>query len=171
MVSQFGLQYSEDDSLDENDKVPMPETEDHTTARLNQLYLEIEGLYHDYAKRHGLSDSMLWLLYSLQLHREQPTQRRLCDEWHTSPQTMNYALKILEGKGYVSLEPLPGGRHDKAIVISRQGQALIDDVIEPLMRGERHAFHSLNETEQGQLLSLTGKLVSALRDALGPGDS
>ena len=34
------------------------------------------------------------------------------------------------------------------------------------MRGERHAFHALNETERGQLLSLTGKLVSALRDAL-----
>ena len=63
-----------------------------------------------------------------------------------------------------------GGRHDKVIVITRQGQALIDDVIEPLMRGERRAFHALNETEQGQLLSLTGKLVSALRDALGPDD-
>lgn len=148
----------------------MSEAENYIAAQINQLYLEMDELYHDYAKRHGLSDSMLWLLYSLQLHREQPTQRRLCDEWHTSPQTMNYALKTLEGKGYVSLEPLPGGRHDKVIVITRQGQALIDDVIEPLMRGERHAFHSLNETEQGQLLSLTGKLVSALRDALGPGD-
>ena len=149
----------------------MSEAEDHIAAQINQLYLEMDELYHDYAKRHGLSDSMLWLLYSLQLHREQPTQRRLCDEWHTSPQTMNYALKTLEGKGYVSLEPLPGGRHDKVIVITRQGQALIDDVIEPLMRGERHAFHALNETEQGQLLSLTGKLVSALRDALGSDNS
>lgn len=149
----------------------MSETEDHIAARLNQLYLEIEGLYHDYAKRHGLSDSMLWLLYSLQLHSAQPTQRRLCYEWHTSPQTMNYALKALERKGYVSLEPLPGGRHDKAIVITQQGRALIEDVIQPLMRGERRAFHALNETEQGKLLSLTGKLVSALRDALGPGDS
>ena len=144
----------------------MSQTEDHVTARLNQLYLEIEGLYHDYARRHGLSDSMLWLLYSLQLHREQPTQRRLCDEWHTSPQTMNYALKTLEGKGYVSLEPLHGGRHDKAIVITERGRALIDDAIEPLMRGERRAFHALNEEEQAQLLSLTGKLVSALRDEL-----
>ena len=87
----------------------MSKTEDCIAARLNQLYLEIEGLYHDYAKRHGLSDSMLWLLYSLQLHHEQPTQRMLCDEWHTSPQTMNYALKVLERKGYVSLESLPGG--------------------------------------------------------------
>lgn len=95
----------------------------------------------------------------------------ICDEWHTSPQTMNYALKTLEGKGFVSLELLPGGRHDKVVVLTQQGRALIDDVIEPLMRGERRAFHTLNETEQGQLLSLTDKLVSALRDALGPGDS
>ena len=149
----------------------MSQTEDHVTARLNQLYLEIEGLYHDYAKRHGLSDSMLWLLYSLQLHREQPTQRRLCDEWHTSPQTMNYALKTLEGKGYVRLEPLLGGRHDKAIVITERGRTLIDDAIEPLMQGERRAFHALEKDEQSQLLSLTGKLVTALRDALEPGES
>ena len=144
----------------------MSEAKDRIAARINQLYLEMDELYHNYAKRHGLSDSMLWLLYSLQMHREQPTQRRLCDEWHTSPQTMNYALKTLEGKGYVSLEPLPGGRHDKVIVKTQQGQALIDEVIEPLMRGERRAFHALNEAEQGQLLSLTDKLVSALRDAL-----
>ena len=65
-----------------------------------------------------------------------------------------------------TLEPLPGGRHDKVIVITRQGQTLIDDVIEPLMRGERRAFHTLDEAERGQLLSLTDKLVSALRDAL-----
>ena len=149
----------------------MSETEDRIAARINQLYLEMDELYHNYAKRHGLSDSMLWLLYSLKMHREQPTQRRLCDEWHTSPQTMNYALKTLERKGYVSLEPLPGGRHDKVIVLTQQGRALIDDVINPLIRGERRAFHTLNETEQGQLLSLTGKLVSALRDALGPDDS
>lgn len=149
----------------------MSKTEDCIAARLNQLYLEIEGLYHDYAKRHGLSDSMLWLLYSLQLHHEQPTQRMLCDEWHTSPQTMNYALKVLERKGYVSLEPLPGGRHNKAIVITRQGQALIEEVVEPLMQGERRAFRTLNVTEQGQLLSLTSKLVSALRGALESGDS
>ena len=60
----------------------MSEAENHIAAQINQLYLEMDELYHDYAKRHGLSDSMLWLLYSLQLHREQPTQRRLCDEWH-----------------------------------------------------------------------------------------
>ena len=168
MISKFGLQFLANVFLTKKHEAPMTETEDHIAARLNQLYLELEGLYHDYAKRHGLSDSMLWLLYSLQMHREQPTQRRLCDEWHTSPQTMNYALKTLEGKGYVSLEPLHGGRHDKAIVITQRGRDLIDDVIEPLVRGELRAFHVLDEEEQSQLLSLTSKLVSALHDALEP---
>ena len=84
---------------------------------------------------------------------------------------MNYALKTLEGKGYVSLEPLLGGRHDKAIVITERGRTLIDDAIEPLMQGERRAFHALEKDEQSQLLSLTGKLVTALRDALEPGES
>lgn len=146
----------------------MSEVKTDVAARLNQLYLGIEELYHDYAKRHELSDSMLWLLYSLRTHHEQPTQRQLCNEWHVSPQTMNYALKTLERKGYVDLEPLKGGRHDKAIVITGHGRDLIDDVIEPLMQGERRAFNALSEAEQNQLLSLTSKIVTALRDALEP---
>lgn len=150
-----------------------PEAETHVATRLNQLYLELEELYHDYARRHDLSDSMLWLLYSLRvqlsMRREQPTQRQLCDEWHTSPQTMNYALKTLERRGYVNLEPLKGGRHDKAIVITPRGEELIEGVIEPLMRGEHRAFYALSETEREQLLLLTTKLVAALRGALAPG--
>ena len=146
----------------------MSETEANIATKLNQLYLDLEELYHGYARRHGLSDSMLWLLYSLQAHGEQPTQRRLCDEWHTSPQTMNYALKSLERKGFIALEPLKGGRHDKAIILTERGQHLVDDVIEPLKLGEQRAFHVLSETEQRQLLALTSKLVSALHGALEP---
>lgn len=144
----------------------MPQTEDNVAANLNRLYLATEELYHGYAKRHGLSDSMLWLLYSLQLRRDQPTQKRLSDEWHTSPQTMNYALKTLEGKGYVALRPLPGGRHDKQISITTRGQDLIESVIVPLMQREHRAFNALSEDEQEQLLTLTKKLVSSLNDAL-----
>ena len=142
--------------------------EDRVAAKLNQLYLELEELYHGYARMHGLSDSMLWLLYSLQMQSDQPTQRKLCNEWHTSPQTMNYALKSLERKGFISLEPLKGGRNDKAIALTERGQHLVDHVIAPLKRGERQAFHALSEAEQHQLLALTSKLVSALGSALKP---
>lgn len=152
-------------------KVPMSDIEASVAASLSQLYLEIEELYHGYAKRHGLSDSMLWLLYSLRTYQGRPTQRRLCDEWHISPQTMNYALKSLERRGYIELEPLLGGRHDKAIKITRQGRGIVESVIEPLMQHELQALGSLGADEQRELLALTGKLVLALRDALRPADS
>lgn len=146
----------------------MHDTETDLAARLSQLYLEIEELYHGYAKRYELSDSMLWLLYSLQTYQGQPTQRRLCDEWHIAPQTMNYALKSLERRGYIELEPLRGGRHDKAIRITQRGEGIMESVIEPLMQHELQALRSLAVDEQRELLSLTGKLVSALRGALKP---
>lgn len=142
--------------------------ETRIAAKLNQLYLELEELYHDYARAHGLSDSMLWLLYSLKMHDKQTTQRKLCDEWHTSPQTMNYALKSLERRGFICLEPLKGGKHDKAIILTSHGRDLVDGVIEPLVHSERQAFHVLSETEQCQLLALTSKLVAALHIALEP---
>ena len=146
----------------------MSEPELPLNAKMDQLYLELNEIYHGYAKQHGLSDSMLWLLYSLRAQNGRPTQRRLCDAWHTSPQTMNYALKALERQGYVHLKPLEGGRHDKEIVVAKPGQGLIDNVVEPLMREEHRALTMLSPAEQLQLVQLMTKLVSALRMALNP---
>ncbi len=34
-------------------------------AAFNQIYKEMDEIYHSYARRHGISDAALWLLYSL----------------------------------------------------------------------------------------------------------
>ena len=72
MVSQFGLRYTADIPLVKLHEVSMSQTEDTIAVSFNQLYLKVEELYHGYAKRHGLSDSMLWLLYSLRSSSSAP---------------------------------------------------------------------------------------------------
>ena len=34
-------------------------------AVFNQVYKEMDEIYHLYAKQHGISDTALWLMYSL----------------------------------------------------------------------------------------------------------
>ena len=65
-------------------------------ATFNQLYKEMDEIYHQYARGHGISDTALWLLYSLYLSDVPYTQREICSEWHYPPQTLNSALKTLD---------------------------------------------------------------------------
>lgn len=135
-------------------------------AIFNQLYKEMDEIYHLYAKQCGISDAAFWLLYSLYeagSSQVQYTQRELCSDWHYPPQTINSALKNLEKKGLLFLEPVPGNQKNKRIVLSDQGQALVEQIIAPLVQAERRTFQGLTEEEQTVLLSLTRKYVELLR--------
>ena len=141
--------------------------EAQTSIRIDQLYLMAMDIYHGYARSHGLSDTALWLLYSLRIYKEPLTQRRLSETWHTSPQTINSALKTLEKRGCVALEPLPGGRRDRMIVLTSQGEKVVQAVIDPLIEAENRSIAQLDETEQTMLLSLTERLINSIGEELG----
>ena len=74
---------------------------EHLSAAMelfNQLYKEIDEIYHIYAKKCNLSDSALWLFYSLYESSEPLTQTALCAAWHYPPQTINSLLKKWNGR-------------------------------------------------------------------------
>lgn len=73
----------------------------------NQLYKEMDEIYHLYARKHDISDSTLWLLYSLCENDTVYTQKQLCDAWHSPPQTINSALKGLENGGLSDWNQFP----------------------------------------------------------------
>ncbi len=62
---------------------------DSFLSEFNRLYQELDEIYHIYAKEHGLSDSVLWILYSLAESDVSLTQKDLCDLWHWTAQTVN----------------------------------------------------------------------------------
>ena len=79
-------------------------------AIFNQLYKKMDEIYHLYAKKTGISDMTLWLLYSLSESDTVYTQKEFCLAWHYPPQTVNSALKSLEARGLIGLEPVPGNQ-------------------------------------------------------------
>ena len=129
----------------------------------NQLYREVDELYHRYAKAQGISDMTLWLLYSLYEREGVYTQRELCAAWHCPPQTLNSALKGLEAKGLILLQTTDKNRKNKQVLLTEQGRAVAQSIIAPLMLAERRALQSLGEAEQAALLTLTRRYVELLQ--------
>ena len=132
-------------------------------ALFNQLYKEMDEIYHQYAKRQGISDTALWLLYSLYEDGAGYTQRELCSAWHYPPQTINSALKNLVNQGYIQLKPVEGNQKNKRIALTETGKELMREVISPLIQAEKRTFQRLEKSERDTLLSLTHKYVSLLK--------
>lgn len=138
----------------------------------NRLYKEMDELYHDYAKGHGLSDSAFWMLYSLVermlLKKEGAyTQKELCDDWSFSRQTINSALKSLEKQGIIMLAAIEGNRKNKEIVLTEQGKEIVNRSIIPLMGAERAAFGRLGDSDRDKFLQLTQKHMNLLKEEVG----
>lgn len=132
-------------------------------ATFNQLYKEMDEIYHQYAKQHSLSDTALWLLYSLYESGAAPTQSALCSAWHYPPQTLNSTLKGLERQGMIALKAVPGNRKNKYIKPTEKGREALQQMIAPLVCAERETFQALAPQERETLLALTRKYISLLQ--------
>lgn len=136
---------------------------------LNQCIKEIDKIYHDYASGYGLSDSALWSLYYVWEHnlKDYPcTQKDICESWSYSPQTVNSALKILETRGLVKLEPLPENRKSKQIFLTNAGYTLAEQVVVPLVNAESEAFALLKPQEQQEYVRLSQKYATILKEKI-----
>ncbi len=136
-------------------------------AEFNRLYKKMDEVYHQYAKRLGMSDMALWLLYSLYESGIPCTQRDFCAAWHYPPQTVNSALNNLEKQQIIERKAIPGNRKNKQIVLTEKGRCYMERTIFPLMDAEQQAFLKMDETERTQLLSLTRKYAELLDREVG----
>lgn len=130
----------------------------------NQIYKEMDIVYHGYAKGCGLSDMAYWILYSIAESDGYFTQRDFCNDWFFAPQTVNSALKDLEKKDIIFLEAVEGNKKNKLIKPTANGKKFIESVIIPLMEAECESFESLSKEECALMLSTTKKYISVLRD-------
>lgn len=135
-------------------------------AEYNQLYKEMDEIYHLYAKKHGVSDTTLWLMYSLYLNDAENTQSEICSAWHYPPQTINSALKRMEKQGLILLDAVPGNQKNKLIKLSEKGREMIEKAIAPLVEAEQKAFQGLKPKEKAALFALTRKYTQLLRSQM-----
>lgn len=132
-------------------------------ALLDQLDKEMGDLYYNYSASYGLPETAFWLLYIIWNTGDGCTQSDVCDIGFYKRQSINTALKKLKMQGYLSLQPIPGNRKSKQIVLTESGKKLSQQVIEPLNRAELNALEAMDEQERELLVKLSQKRMIALR--------
>lgn len=141
----------------------------HTLKHLktfNQIYKEMDIVYHKYAKCCGLSDMAYWILYSIAESDDAFTQRDFCKNWFFAPQTVNSALKDLEKKDIIFLEAVEGNKKNKLIKLTKNGEQFTKRFILPLIKTECESFETLSEEKCELMLSATRQYLSALKDKI-----
>lgn len=143
------------------------EQEPCAPTELDYLYNEIDKLYHTFAHGCGISDCAYWMLYGLELGGGSLPVSTLTKTWSYSKQTINSALKALEGRGLVSLTYMEGSRKNKRAELTEAGRAFSEARIVPAIDAEHRAFATLTPEERVELVRLVRRYVDALDAEIG----
>lgn len=141
----------------------MEEEKLNQLTAFNCLFYEIDEIYHNYAKLHGLSDAAFLVLYSLWERGKPYPQRELCEVCSCPPQTINTAIKAFEKQSIVELTFSPGNRKSKEVCLTSAGYALAQTVVEPFIQAERNSFFRLSEQERKIILRTLQKHIALFK--------
>lgn len=130
--------------------------------RFNHLLGEINGVYHEAAVKLGLSDSAMSVLYTLCSEGDPCPLHEVVRQSGASKQTINSAIRKLEGEEIVLLEAA-GGR-GKNVRLTEQGRELARRTAALLMEMEDGIYASWSREELRTYLELTGRFASALKE-------
>ena len=128
-----------------------------------QLDHQIDEFYHSLAQNQGLSDSALWVLWSLSELGDGCTQTDICRQFFISKQTVHSSVRKLEQDGILSLRPKEG--REIALFLTDRGHAFVREKIRPAMEAERAAAEGLTAEEWNTILRLSRKWLALFRQA------
>lgn len=139
--------------------------------RFNYLFGETEALYHDLAHRLGLSDSAMKILYTVCDMGEPCPLREVSHRSGLTKQTVNSALRKLEGEGVLYLES--AGRRGKQVRLTEAGRALAQSTAARIIQMENDVLGQWDPDDVQIYLALTERFLNDLKQraaALDPQD-
>ena len=99
----------------------------------------IDGVYDRMASKLGVKLNMICLLYALD-DGSPHSQRQLSEDWLLPRTTFNTITKECIERNYVTLEPIPGKRRERNIVLTDTGRAYARECLDGIYRAEEKAF-------------------------------
>ena len=133
--------------------------------RFNHLLGEIDAAYHDTAVRMGLSDSVMKVLYAICCSGERCALQTICRRSGSSKQTINSAIRKLEGEGMVRLKA--SGARSKDVCLTPAGKELAGRTAAPLIALEDEIFSDWSPDEVERYVRLTERYLTAFREKAG----
>ncbi len=129
--------------------------------RCNLLQSEIDTAYHEVAKRFGLSDSTLIILYTICMFGESCPLSEIVHLSAMSKQTVNSALRNMERDGLIVLAS--SSAKTKAVILTEKGKALSERTAIPLMGAEDAVFASWSREDVENYVRLTERFLTDLK--------
>ena len=131
--------------------------------RINRITAEMDALYHQAALKLNLSDSSMFILYTIY----EKGGRCPLNEINNSgicKQTINSAIRRLEAEGILYLEPLKG--KSKIAVLTEKGEAFSMQTAARLLDAEEQAFGSWTEDEINAFIELNKKYLDCFKEQI-----
>lgn len=132
--------------------------------RLNYLTSEIDAAYHEAARKLGLSDSTMMVLYAACNNGGSCPLSDICKISGTSRQTINSALRRLEADGLIYLEAGQGKR--KNVCLTEKGMDCSKNGVARLAQLENDILASWPQEDQEKYLELTQTYLSSLKQKI-----
>lgn len=129
--------------------------------RINCLSNELEMIYHQAARKLGVSDSILCVLYMIYEKGDGCLLYDICMESGISKQTINSAIRKLEDEQILYLKQDKGKK--KRIFLTEKGNDYAEKTAARLYEAESLAFGELSEEECKLYLQLMKKYTDAFR--------
>lgn len=128
-------------------------------------WFEINNIYHIWAKRHGVQDTTLFVLYVINNTAPYCTQSQICNKLFLPKQTVSQILSGLEKDGYILKEPNTKDRRNKIIRFTEKGTHFATSILEELKLAESEAFNQMSQEQRRTIIEsfelLSGSLIKS----------
>lgn len=138
----------------------------HSMAEFNSLWKEGNEIYRNAAKKFGLSESVMWIVYFLRESGGSLTQRDICACMNQPKQTTNSALKQMERNGLITMTD-GEDRRCRTVALTKMGNELAQRTVDKIIDAENYTMDQLSAQEQEQLMALFRKFNNILKKKIG----
>ena len=126
---------------------------------------KIDGSYYFYARKLGVKENTLALLYELD-DGHPHSQKQISEDWQIPKTTINTIVKELINDGYAILLPEENSR-EKTILLTERGQQYAHDLLEKIYSAEQEALKSTLEKYPPEFIDAFERFASCLCTEIG----
>lgn len=129
-------------------------------------WFEINSIYHTWAKKHGMQDTTLFVLYVIKNTVPYCTQSEICSKLFIPKQTVSQILSALEKGGYILKEANTKDRRNKIIKLTEKGTHFATSILEELKLAEIESFNKMSELQRRTIVESFKLLAGSLNKSL-----
>ncbi|MCB2309213.1 MarR family transcriptional regulator [Clostridium estertheticum] len=131
-----------------------------------KFYFKINAIYHVWSRKHGIEDTVVFVLYEINENLPSCTQNEICEKLLLPKQTVSLILSGLEKKGYILRELNPKDRRNKLVRFTEQGDQYAKGILGELKVAEIEALSNMSQEERNSMFASFGLLSDLLAKSL-----